>query len=64
VSVIIEGCGDDRELDPDARPSPEINPQITVALIQRLLTEGSLNEEMRAPALGTRDLVCRPIGTG
>lgn len=63
VAIVSEGCADGRTLDPQSRPIEIQSPQITVGLVQGLLSRGSLGSSFAsAPSLGVLEAVCVDSG--
>ncbi|MEX0666627.1 MAG: hypothetical protein WD598_17890 [Acidimicrobiia bacterium] len=65
VTVLDDGCGSGRRVAGNAMPSPDLAPQINVALLQDLMADGALPRRFGIPApkemLG---IVCRPARAG
>ncbi len=65
VTVLSEGCGKGQRPDPDAQPIPDLAPQVTVDVLQRVLADGSLPSSFGIPPEpGTRDIICRSVKSG
>ena len=61
VAVLSNGCGKGSDPALHAKPSPGLNPAITVELLQDLLADEALTPKFGIPPLPeTRDIVCRP----
>jgi hypothetical protein len=62
VTAIDDGCGGGRRLDLDA--TAEFSPQVSVAMVRRLLREGALTPKFGAPLSRTiKEDPCRRPGT-
>jgi hypothetical protein len=60
VTVLDDGCGSGRRVAGNAMPSPDLAPQINVALLQDLMTDGALPPRFGIPSTPEmRRIVCR-----
>jgi hypothetical protein len=60
ATVLRAGCSAGKQPDPHAHPLKELSPQISVALLQHLLSDGSLTRDFgRTPTPEVRASICR-----
>ena len=61
LTVVEGGCPPGRRLDPDAEPIPDLAPQVTVDVLQRVLADGALPADFAVPPPAQMRRVMCPV---